>query len=134
MAVANIAFLVIGLGGAKIFARITLIPRTFLWPMVFGFSMVGAYSISGSFIDVWVMLISGAVGFLMRRHGFGAAPLVMGLILGKMLEETLSQFMVVYDNKWWRLFESPIVNGFFALTILSLAWPLISARRDRAKG
>ena len=128
MAVGNVAFLVIGLVGAKVFARITLIPRTFLWPMVFGFSVIGAYSLSGSFFDVWVMLLSGAVGFLMRRHGFGAAPLVMGLILGKMLEETLSQSMIMYDNDWFRLLESPIVCGFFALAILGLAWPAIAAR------
>ncbi|MBT6276304.1 MAG: C4-dicarboxylate ABC transporter permease, partial [Chromatiales bacterium] len=117
-----------------IFARITLIPRTFLWPMVFGFSMIGAYSLSASFFDVWVMLIAGVLGFLMRRHGFGAAPLVMGLILGRMVEETLSQSMIVYDNEWWRLFESPIVCGFFALTALSLSWPMfMSWRASRAK-
>ena len=58
MAVANIAFLVIGLAGAKVFARITLIPRTFLWPMVFGFAVIGAYSIGASFFDVWVMLVA----------------------------------------------------------------------------
>jgi len=133
MAVANLAFLVIGLAGAKIFARITLIPRTFLWPMVFGFSVIGAYSISASFFDVWVMLVAGIVGFVMRRHGFGAAPLVMGLILGKMLEETLSQAMITMDMEWWRLFESPIVCLFFALTALSLAWPAIANWRTRRR-
>jgi putative tricarboxylic transport membrane protein len=131
MAVANVAFLVIGLAGAKVFARITLIPRTFLWPMVFGFSMIGAYSLSASFFDVWVMLIAGVLGFLMRRHGFGAAPLVMGLILGGMVEDTLSQSMILLDNEWWRLFESPIVCGFFVMTALSLSWPIVSAWRNR---
>ena len=130
MAVANMAFLVIGLVGAKLFARITLIPRTFLWPMVFGFSVIGAYSLSASFFDVWVMLVAGIVGFVMRRHGFGAAPLVMGLILGRMLEETFSQSMIVMDLEWWRLFESPIVCLFFGLTALSLGWPVISSWRQ----
>ncbi len=134
MAVANVSFLVIGLLGAKVFARITLIPRTFLWPMVFAFSMIGAYSLSGSFFDVWVMLIAGIVGFVMRRHGFGAAPLVMGLILGKMLEETLSQSMITMDHEWWRLFESPIVCGFFAMAALSILWPAVSAWRQQRRG
>ena len=131
MAVANIAFLVIGLAGAKVFARITLIPRTFLWPMVFGFAVIGAYSIGASFFDVWVMLVAGIVGFIMRRHGFGAAPLVMGMILGKMLEETLSQSMIVMDMQWWLLFESPIVCLFFALAAITILWPVISAWRRR---
>ena len=134
MAVANVSFLAIGLLGAKVFARITLIPRTFLWPMVFAFSMIGAYSLSGSFFDVWVMLIAGIVGFVMRRHGFGAAPLVMGLILGKMLEETLSQSMITMDHEWWRLFESPIVCGFFAMAALSILWPAVSAWRQQRRG
>ena len=131
MAVANIAFLVIGLAGAKVFARITLIPRTFLWPMVFGFAVIGAYSMGASFFDVWVMLVAGIVGFIMRRHGFGAAPLVMGMILGKMLEETLSQSMIVMDMQWWLLFESPIVCLFFALAAITILWPVISAWRRR---
>ena len=131
MAVANVAFLAVGLLGAKVFARITLIPRTFLWPMVFGFSMIGAYSLSASFFDVWVMLVAGIVGFIMRRHGFGAAPLVMGLILGKMLEETLSQSMVLMDHQWWRMVESPIVCIFFGLAAISLLWPAIVAWRNK---
>ena len=126
MLIANFMFLGIGLAGAKLFSRITLIPKTFLWPAVFVFSLVGAYSYSSSLFDVWVMLIAGIVGFVMRRHGFGPAPLVMGLILGPLVEERLSQSMILFDNNWFRFFESPIVNLFFFLTALSLFWPLIS--------
>ncbi len=125
MLIANFMFLGIGLGGATLFARITLIPRQLLWPAVFVLSMVGAYSFASSIFDIWVMLFSGMVGFIMKRHGFGPAPLVMGLILGKLVEESLSQSMIMFDNNWFRFFESPIVNGFFLLTALGLLWPLI---------
>ena len=125
MLLANFMFLGIGLGGAKLFARITLIPRQLLWPAVFVFSMVGAYSFASSIFDIWVMLFSGFVGFLMKRHGFGPAPLVMGLILGKLVEESLSQSMIMFDSNWFRFFESPIVNGFFLMTALGLLWPVI---------
>ncbi len=126
MLLANFMFLIIGLAGAKIFSRITLIPRQFLWPAVFVFSMVGSYAFASSIFDVWTMLVSGIIGFLMARHGFGPAPLVMGLILGKQVEENLSRAMIIYDNNWFRFFESPIVIMFFVLTVLSLFWPLIS--------
>ena len=126
MLVANFMFLFIGLGGAKLFARVTMIPRAILWPAVFVFSLVGAYSYSSAMFDVWVMLIAGLVGFVMLRHGFGAAPLVMGLILGKPVEEALSQSMIMFDNNWLRFLESPIVLFFFALTFLGLFWPLLS--------
>ncbi len=125
MLLANFMFLGIGLAGAKIFSRITLIPRTILWPAVFVFSMVGSYSIGSSLFDVGVMLASGIVGFLMLRHGFGPAPLVMGLILGKLVEERLSQAMIMFDNNWLRFFESPIVVMFFALTVIGLFWPFL---------
>jgi len=135
MLIANFMFLGIGLGGAKIFSRVTLIPRTLLWPSVFVFSMIGAYSFSSSIFDIWVMLIAGFVGFLMTRHGFGAAPLVMGLILGKLVEESLSQSMIMFDNNWLRFLESPIVLVFFVFTVLGLGWPLIGpvVRRLRSR-
>jgi putative tricarboxylic transport membrane protein len=131
MLLANFMFLGIGLVGAKVFSRITLIPRTFLWPAVFVFSLIGAYSYGASIFDVWVMLIAGVIGFLMLRHGFGPAPLVMGLILGKLVEESFSQSMILLDNQWWRLFESNVVIVFFILTVLGLGWPFISAWMDR---
>jgi len=136
MLLANFMFLAIGLCGAKIFARVTLIPRQFLWPAVFVFSVVGSYAFASAISDVWIMLISGVVGFIMKRHGFGPAPLVMGLILGKIVEENLSRAMIIYDNNWLRFFESPIVILFFVLTILSLGWPMISkiwTRRTESK-
>ncbi len=126
MIIANFMFLIVGLAGAKVFSRITLIPRKILWPSVFVFSMVGSYAFASSLFDVWTMLVAGIVGFLMKRHGFGPAPLVMGLILGKLVEENLSRAMIIYDNNWLRFFESPIVDGFLVLTLMSLFWPLIS--------
>ena len=47
----------------------------------------------------------------------------MGLILGRLVEESLSQSMILLDNNWLRFFESPIVNLFFVLTLISLGWP-----------
>jgi len=129
MLLANVMFLGVGLGGAKLFSRITLIPRQLLWPAVFVFCMVGAYAFASSIFDVWVMVIAGIVGFLMKRHGFPPAPLVMGLILGRLVEESLSQSMIMFDNNWFRFFESPIVDGFFLMTVIGLLWPLIKRRR-----
>ena len=72
------------------------------------------------------MLTAGFIGFLMNRHGFGPAPLVMGLILGKLVEESLSQSMIMFDNNWLHFFESPIAVMFFVLTFLGLFWSVIT--------
>jgi putative tricarboxylic transport membrane protein len=125
MLLANFMFLGIGLAGAKLFSRVTLIPKNILWPAVFVFAVIGSFAFASSVFDVWVMMVAGVVGFFMNRHGFGPAPLVMGLILGNLVEESFSQSMIIYDNEWWRLFEGPIVNLFFAFTALSLFWPLV---------
>ncbi len=63
------------------------------------------------------------LGFVMLRHGFGLAPLVMGLILGPLVEESFSQSMIMYDNQFLSLFESPIVSVLFALTLAGLFGP-----------
>ncbi len=125
MLIANFMFLGSGLGGAKLFARVTLVPKNILWPAVFVFAVIGSFAFASSIFDVWVMMVAGILGFFMNRHGFGPAPLVMGLILGKLVEESFSQSMIIYDNEWWRLFEGPIVNLFFVLTAMSLFWPIV---------
>ena len=125
MFLANIMFLVVGLAGVKFFSLITLIPRTFLWPAVFAFALIGAYAYRQNPLDVWVMLISGLIGFAALRHGFGPAPFVMGLVLGGLLEKSWSQSMIIFDSNWLRFFESPICIFFYVLTVLSLAGPFI---------
>ncbi|ETX13303.1 membrane protein [Roseivivax halodurans JCM 10272] len=138
MFVANLLFLFIGLAGAKLFSMITLVPRTFLWPSVFCFAIVGSYAYQQQMFDVWVMLISGLVGFVALRHGFGPAPFVMGLVLGYLLENNWSQAMIIFDSDWTMFFHSWIANLFFVLTVLSLASPFIGsglkAMRRRTSG
>jgi putative tricarboxylic transport membrane protein len=128
MLIANFMFLAVGLGGAKLFAMITLVPRTFLWPSVFVLSTVGAYAYRQTTFDVWVMLIAGLIGFLALRHGFGPAPFVMGLVLGGLIEESWSQAMIIFDGNWLRFFESPICNLFFALSAASILGPLVGPK------
>jgi len=131
----NILFFFIGLYGAKLFARVTLIPTQILWPMVFMLSVVGAFALEQSMLDVWIALAFGVIGFFMRRHGFSVVPMAIGLILGGMLETRLGQSMVIFDEKWWLLFSKPLALLFFALTALALfARPLaqwVKSRRAR---
>ncbi len=128
MMLVNILFLIIGLRGAKIFARVTLIPVQVLWPSVFVFSIVGAYALDQSMFDVWVALGSGVIGYFMRRYGFSVVPLAIGLILGGMLEQRLGQSMVMLDEKWWLMFSRPLTLLFLVLTALALFGPALWGR------
>jgi putative tricarboxylic transport membrane protein len=123
MLLVNVLFFFVGLYGARIFARATLIPLTILWPMVFLFSIVGAYALDQSMIDVWIALIFGVIGYLMRRYGFSVVSLAIGLILGGMLEKRLGQSMVMLDEQWWLIATRPLSLFFLVLTVLALAGP-----------
>ena len=116
----NLLFLLVGLYGARAFARVTLIPVTVLWPCVFVFSIVGAYALDQSMFDVWIAIASGILGYFMRMYGFSVVPLAIGLILGGMLEQRLGQSMVMLDEKWWLMLSRPISLFFFILTALAL--------------
>lgn len=125
MFVANLMFFVLGLFGAKLFARVTLIPPALLWPCVFMLSIVGAYSLNEAMLDVLLVLIFGIVGFLFRRFGFSVAPIVIGLILGELLETNLQNSLKMFDGQWWQIPLQPLAMLFFILAILGLARPMI---------
>ena len=125
MMLVNVLFFFIGLFGAKLFARVTLIPIQILWPIVFIFSIVGAYALEQSMIDVLIAVGSGILGFFMRRYGFSVVPMAIGLILGGMLETRLGQSMVMLDEQWWLMFTRPLSLFFFVLTALALFGPLV---------
>lgn len=125
MLAANLLYLALGMGMAKLFARISLIPPTILWPAVFVLSVIGAYGPNQSMGDVGIMLVAGAVGFLFRRHGFSPAPLIMGLVLGGMLEESLKQSMIIFDQNLLGFAGRPIAIVLLLVTAAGLLGPLL---------
>ena len=139
MLVANVMFLGLGMVGAKVFARVTLIPRTFLWPSVVALAVVGSYALEQSLLDVWIMLIFGLLGFVFRRYGFSPAPIIMGLILGELVENSLKQSLLIFEHNWLMFFQRPIVVIFFLLTVAGLFGPflyghLVSGSAKNRKG
>lgn len=132
MLCANVVFFVFGLAGAKVFSRVTLIPRQFLWPAVFTLCLVGSYSLNHSIADVWIMMIAGAVGFFLKRRGFSPAPIVMGLVLGGLLENSLAQAMIIFDHSAAGFLRRPIAMLFFALALTGVLFaPAVNLLRRR---
>ncbi|MBY5935016.1 tripartite tricarboxylate transporter permease [Tateyamaria omphalii] len=128
MLLVNVMFIFVGLFGAKIFARVTFVPVQILWPIVFTFSIVGAYALDQSMLDVYIAIGSGVIGYFMRRFGYSVVPLAIGLILGGMLEKRLGQSLIMLDDQWWLMFTRPLTLLFFVLTILALFGPLFWRR------
>ena len=130
MLIANILFFIFGFFGAKIFARITLVPNKLLWPMIFAVSVCGTYSLSQSMLDVWIMLLFGVIGFFMRRYGFSVVPVIIGLILGELVEGTLRQSLVIFEGNWLQFLTRPIAVTFFILSFIALIFPLLRKKRS----
>ena len=125
MLLANLMFMAMGLYAAKFFARISLVPTPILWPIVFALSVIGAYALSSSLLDVWIVLIFGVIGFFARRHGFAVAPIAVGLILGEMVETNLQNSLKMFDGEWWLIFTQPLAAFFLVLAFLGLCGPAI---------
>ncbi len=125
MLIANFMFLFMGLYAAKFFARISLIPTTLLWPIVFALCVIGAYSLNSSLLDIWIVMFFGVLGFFARRHGFAVAPIAVGLILGEMVETNLQNSLKMFDGEWWLIFTQPLALVFLILAFLGLCGPFL---------
>jgi putative tricarboxylic transport membrane protein len=71
-------------------------------------------------VDVWVMLIAGLLGFGLKRYGFSPAPIIMGVVLGGLVETSLAQSMIIFDQQWTGFLSRPISMLFFALGLISI--------------
>ena len=134
MLLANLMFLAMGLYAAKLFARISLVSTPILWPVVFALSVIGAYALSASLLDVWIVLIFGVIGFLARRHGFAVAPIAVGLILGEMVETNLQNSLKMFEGQWWLIPTQPLAALFLIFAFLGLCGPRLFQRLFARRG
>lgn len=128
----NVVFLLVGIFGSRFFSYILRLPEPLLLGIVIILGVVGAYGVNNNEFDVWVALISGIVGFLMRLINIPVAPLVIGMVLGPMVEQSLRQGLIIVDGDFLQFFHSPIAVVLFVLTILFI-WFFMRANRQLTK-
>jgi putative tricarboxylic transport membrane protein len=120
MYVGNFFLLILNLPLVGIFGRIATITPRVLMPIVSVICLVGVYSVRNSLFDIWVMIGSGVIGFFLRRSNFPVAPLVIGLVLGPMMETSLRQTLMSFSDAYWLIFQRPVVVGLLTLTFIFL--------------
>ncbi|MDI6824196.1 MAG: tripartite tricarboxylate transporter permease [Bacillota bacterium] len=131
MYIGNVILLILNLPLVGLWARIALIPFPILGPLILLFSVIGAYSVRYLVFDVWVALIFGVIGYLMRKLGFPLAPMVLASVLAQMLETSLKQSLVLSHGSPLIFFTRPIAVGFMLLglfTIVRGIWLQVRAR------
>ena len=131
MFVANIFMLFVGIFGSKLWVRVTDIPKTLLYPLIFTFSILGSYSVSKSMFDVVVCLVFGVIGWLMKRYEFPVAPVVLGIVLGRLMELNFSQALMVGGIA--SFYTRPMTLILLAISIVAVLYPIISENRKAKK-
>lgn len=127
--VINIIMLVEGKLLVRLFAKVSLIPYPILGGLVAFFCIVGAYGSNNSYFNIYMALLFGVVGFLFHHWDFPVIPLMLGLVLGNMLEQNFRRAIVMCKGDYSMFFTRPISLLFFLLTIGSIGLVLYKRYR-----
>ena len=130
-----ITILLFGLFGVRPLLHILRVRRTVLMPIVFLLCTVGAFATASRMFDVYVMLAIGIGAFFLRRRGYEMAPLVLGLVLGPLLDKSLRRGLVLSDGSLAPFFTRPISMAFAAVTLFMFLMyvPAFKTAFDRAR-
>lgn len=117
--------------GCLLFARLMLIPRAFLFPIVIVFCILGAYAPDTQMSDVWIMLVFGAAGLAMEYARFPLAPFVVGFVLAPLAEGKLRSGLMMSAGSIEPLFTRPISLALICVALVSCVWSIRSELKGR---
>ncbi len=128
MYVGNVVLLALNLPLVRVFVRVLELPRWFLMPAVASLSFVAVYAVNRSAFDLVLMTAFGVIGLLMRRGGFPPAPVILGLVLGPLMEKNLRRALALSDGDWSVMFSSWLAVGLWMMAAGSLLLPTLLSR------
>jgi putative tricarboxylic transport membrane protein len=121
MYVGNLMLLALNLPLVGLFVTVLRIPYAYLYPLIIMFCIVGVYEVSHSVVDVWIMLIMGLLGYGLRKFAFDPAPLVLGLVIAPLFEQSLRQSLIMSNGDYLIFFSRPISLGLLIVCGILLA-------------
>jgi putative tricarboxylic transport membrane protein len=119
MMYATIGILIYGLTLTNLLIKVLMVPKPVILPIIFVLCVVGSYAIASRLFDVWVMLGFGVLGFVLRRFKYPVAPLVLGMVLGDLMEKGLRRGLVLSDGSLLPFFTRPI-SAVIWITIVAV--------------
>ncbi len=131
MYIGNLMLLVLNLPMVGIFVQVLKVPDWFLYPAIIGVCFVAVYSVSNSPFDIILMAALGAFGFFLYKLELPLPPVILGLILGPLMERNLRRALSLSHGDWWYLIESPISISLWILALLSLVLPFVIRRMTK---
>jgi putative tricarboxylic transport membrane protein len=127
--VGNVMLLVLNLPLVGVWAKLLQIPKPLLYAGILVFATLGAYSLRQSWFDLLLLYLVGLLGFVMRRHDFPVAPVIIGMILGPLAEGQFRKALAISQGDLSTFVTHPISAGLLAMTGLIVAVPWIMRRR-----
>ena len=122
--IANVVLLLMNVPMVKIFVKVLQVPAWVLLPGVTMISFVGIYSLSGSYFDLLLMVAFGVLGYVLRKLDIPTVPVILGILLGRHMEDALRRAMVLSDGDLLYLFSSPIAIGLWLAAIAGFVAPM----------
>lgn len=133
MYVGNVMLLILNLPLIGLWVKVLKIPYRILFPLIIIFCLIGAYSVNSSVTDIYIMIISGIFGYLMRKFGYEGAPLILTFILGPMLETSLRQSLLMSQGSFTIFFSRPISLISLLVILFLVVSPLTPWVRRKRK-
>lgn len=130
--IGNAMLLVLNLPLVGLWVRMLDIPATVLYPLILAICTLGVYSLNHNVVDLGIMFVLGLLGFVFRRAGFPLAPIVLGLVLGPLLETEFRRALTGSRGDWTVLVTRPIAAAILAVALACVLVPLLT--RLRRKG
>jgi putative tricarboxylic transport membrane protein len=121
--IGNVILLILNLPLIGMWVKLLKIPPPWLWSGIIVISTLGVYGASNSLYDVGMLYVFGVLGFLMRRFGFPAPPLIVGLILAPMAEQSMRQALTISQGEWSTFITRPISASLLAVAVLMIVAP-----------
>ncbi|HEX7125441.1 MAG TPA: tripartite tricarboxylate transporter permease [Thermodesulfobacteriota bacterium] len=134
MLFASLGILVYGLTLTRFLIKVLSVPRERLMPIVFVLCTIGSFAIASRVFDVWVMLAFGLLGFVLREMDYPMAPLVLGIILGDMMDKSLRRGLVLTDGDPTPFFTRPISLVLVAIIAATVLLRVPAVRRALGRG
>jgi len=131
MYVGNVVLLILNLPMVGVFVNLLRIPYPILYPAILVFCVLGVYAVNGSVVDVWLMAVMGALGYLLRKFDFETAPVVLGLVLAPMLEMSFRQSLAMSSGNYAIFVNRPIAA---TMLLVGLGLLLLSLRPILTRG
>jgi len=122
----NIVLLILNLPLIPYIARVLAIPARFLLPLILFFSLIGVYFVSFNTFDIHLMVLFGLAATILRLLNFPMAPMILGFILGGMMEENLRRALLINNDSWSFLWERPLTLTILIIAALCLFVPMLT--------